>query len=293
MKTSHPLTSAIALGLALGLGPEALAAPADAAAPLKLAGLWRLNRELSENPGAKMMDALRDRGGPGGGGRGMGGPGGGGMGGGGMGGPGGGGGMGGPGGGMGPGGGGGMGGPGGGRGGRGPGGPGMFAAEPPLDGTPEVGRPEGAGRRGGAPPAEGGDAGARSPQGPPPDREARQGQGGRRGPGGFGPIPSPEFTIEQDGDNLAMRTENNLRLLHTDGQKRRKEGEAGRFDVTARFVKGTLLIESRPETGGKRKETYTLLPDGKLQIDFELEGSGPMPDLKFKLVYEATAPSQF
>ena len=102
----------------------------------------------------------------------------------------------------------------------------------------------------------------------------------------MGPIPSPQFTIEQDGDNLAFRTENNLRLLHTDGQKRKKEGDAGRFEVVARFQKGALLIESHPERGAKRKETYTLLPDGKLQIDFDIEGNGPMPGAKFKLVYD-------
>lgn len=58
-------------------------------------------------------------------------------------------------------------------------------------------------------------------------------------------------------------------------------------------MKGSLLIESRPEMGGKRKETYTLQPDGKLQIDFDFEGSGPMPGLKFKLVYDPAPTSQF
>jgi len=90
-----------------------------------------------------------------------------------------------------------------------------------------------------------------------------------------------------------MRTENNLRLLHTDGEKRKKEGEAGRLEVVAKFVKGALVIESRPEAGGKRKETYTLQADGKLRIDFDFEGSGPLPGLKFKLVYEAAPAPQF
>ena len=104
---------------------------------------------------------------------------------------------------------------------------------------------------------------------------------------------SPEFAIEQEGDNLAFRTESNLRLLHSDGQKRKKEGASGKFDVVARFLKGSLVIESRPERGGKRKETYTIQADGKLQIDFDIDASGPLPGLKFKLVYDAATPVTF
>ena len=291
MKISLPAASLLTLGLTLGFA-KASPAGTEKETPLKLGGVWKLNRELSENPGAKMMEAMRERGGPGGrGGGGMGGPGGGG----GMGGPGGGGGMGGPGGG-GMGGGGGRGGGGGmGPGGRGPGGPGgpggggMMMTEPPLDGTPDADRTQG--------PGGGGQGGSRPrPQGRatgegPGDGDDQNGRGPRGTMGG--PIPSPEFTIEQEGDNLAFRTERNLRLLHSDGQKRKKEGEGGKLDVTARFLKGSLLIESRPEMGGKRKETYTLLPDGKLQIDFDIEGAGPMAGLKFKLVYDAAPSPQF
>jgi len=251
----------LALALAAGLLATSSRAAEPPQAPLKLAGTWKLNKGLSDDPARKMMEGMRAAGGsehggrPGGGG-GMGGPGGGG--GGGMGGPGGGGGMGGPGGGggggMGGGGGregsgGGMGGPGGGRGPGRPGGGGFFGGEPPLDGAPGEERPR--------------------------------------------LSPSPEFSIDQEGDNLAFRTENNLRLLHTDGEKRKKEGEAGKLEVIAKFVKGALVIESRPEAGGKRRETYTLQADGKLQIDFDFEGSGPMPGLKFKLVYEAAPTPQF
>jgi hypothetical protein len=132
----------------------------------------------------------------------------------------------------------------------------MWGDEPPLDGTP-----------GGDRPAEG---------------EASEGQERRRPRGGMGPIPAPRFTIEQDGDSLAYRTESNLRVLRSDGQKRKKEGAGGETEVTTKVVKGALVIETKAETGGKRKETYTLRPDGKLGIEFEVEGSGPMPGLKFK-----------
>jgi hypothetical protein len=233
---------------------------------VKLAGTWILNKELSDSPAQKMMEGMRGAGGgggrPEGGGGGIGGWGGGG-------GRGGGGGMGGRGGG------GGMGGPGGGSGGRGGG---FFGGEPPLDGAPSQDRPPGD-----DPQRQGGDQGA----GGPPDRGAR----GPRGRTGL--APSPKFAIEQEGDSLALRTETNLRLLHTDGEKRKKEGEGGKVEVVARFVKGSLLIESRPEMGGKRKETYTLQPDGKLQIDFDFEGSGPRPAVKFKLVYDPAPAPQF
>jgi hypothetical protein len=109
----------------------------------------------------------------------------------------------------------------------------------------------------------------------------------------MGMAPSPEFTIDQDGDNVAFRSESNLRLLHTDGSKRKREGAAGKVEVVAKFMKGALVIDSRPEGGGRRKETYTLQPDGKLRIDFDFEGSGPMPALKFKLVYDSSPAPQF
>jgi hypothetical protein len=110
-----------------------------------------------------------------------------------------------------------------------------------------------------------------------------------------GPIPSPLFHIEQDGDNIAFRTESNLRLLHTDGEKRRRENGAGKQEVTARFVKGSLVVESKGEQGGKRKETYTLREGKRLEVDFDISGSGRMPGLKFKLVYDEApaSPGQF
>ena len=264
MKISHSAAAALALGLAFCFSKASVAA-SEAAGTVNLGGVWKLNKELSDDPGVKMMEAMRngggERGGPGGGG-GM--PGGGGSGR-----------RGGAGGGSRPG------GPGGANG----GGIGMMGSEPPLDGTPDDNRPQGSG-------AGGQGQGGRRPQGPPPGAggNATNDQNQRRPGRGMGPIPSPELTIEQENDNLAFRTENNLRLLHSDGQKRMKEGDFGKQDVIARFIKGALVIETKAERGGKRKETYTLREDKKLEIDFDIEGSSPMPGLKFKLVYDAAAP---
>ena len=250
--------------VAVGILSLAAAWGGAAEAPPKLAGKWKLSVEASDDPGRKLMEAMRGAGpgGPGGPGGGMRGPGG----------------AGGPGGGMGGGGrgqrpdGGGSGGPGG-RGGPRPGGggpAGFFGGEPPLEGAPR--REE---REDGQRPER---------EGPP-----RDANGPRRG----GPLaPSPEFTIDQEGDNLAFRTESNLRLLHSDGQKRKKEGDFGKSEVTARIVKGALVIETRAESGGKRKETYTLETPTRLRIDFELEAGG-RDTVRFKLVYDAVADSGF
>lgn len=285
----HKISASLVLGFVAALGIAAAPAADQPSTPLKLGGTWKLNKELSEDPGRKMMEAMRNAGGRGGGDQGMG-PGGGGMGGsgggGGMGGRGGGGmggrGEGGMGGGGMRGGAGGAGGPGG-PGGRPRGGPGgaFMGGEPPLDGAPQ-GPPQGGAPRadGDEPQNQGGSAEGRDPS-------------GRRPRGAMGPVPSPEFTIEQEGSSLAFRTENNLRVLRSDGQKRKKEGMAGEVEVVAKVLKGALVVESKPEMGGKRKETYTLRPDGRLQIDFDFAGSGPMPGLKFKLVYDSATAPQF
>jgi hypothetical protein len=106
----------------------------------------------------------------------------------------------------------------------------------------------------------------------------------------MGLAASPQFSIEQEGDNMAFRTTANLRLLQTDGEKRKTEGSVGKVEVTAKFLKNSLVVETKAEAGGKRKETYTILQDGKLQADFDFEGFGQMPALKFRLIYD-TAPA--
>ena len=251
MKLLSSASGILALGMAISATQASSAGP-DPSPAARIGGAWKLNRELSENPAQKMMDAMRTLGGPGGGRSGGGGMGGGGRSGGGS-----------------------MGGGGMRGGGPGPGGAGAGFAidEPPLDGTPEVDRRPG-------PDSNQGDNQSSGRRGP-------EQNGGRPRGRMAGPIPSPEFQIDQDGDNLAFRTEHNLRLLHSDGQKRKKENASGKAEVTAKFVKQSLVVETKNEQSGKRKETYTLREDNKLEIDFDISGSGRMPDLKFKLVYDA------
>ncbi|MCM2255374.1 MAG: hypothetical protein NDJ94_06845 [Vicinamibacteria bacterium] len=229
------------LGAALAQGVLA----ADAAPAIT--GPWVLDAEHSDDPAAKLREAMesmrgRDRGSEGGG---RGGPGG----------MGGGGGMGGPGG-MGGGRGGGMGGPGG-PGGRGTGSERESFDEPPLDGV----RPRASGA---------------------------EGEDGLRGP--RGPVPSPQFVIEEHEGALIFSTERGSRRLRADGQKHKRDGADGRArEVVARWHEGGLEVK----TGGLRgamKERYRLREDGRLQVDFELGGGqGPMPAVKFRLVYARPA----
>jgi hypothetical protein len=241
----------------MGTGQRAAAEDAKAAAP-KLAGRWKLNRQLSDDPARKMTESMTQGEGPGGRGsgpRGRGGPGGqSGMDGGGRGG-------------------GGQGGMGGGeRGGGGMGGPGMRS---PFDGgasSDQEERPDPPRTRGG------------SENGGPP------GGGGPRGPR-FRMAASPEFSIDQDGDNLAFRSEHNLRLLHSDGRKRKKENELGKLEVEAKVVKGALVIETKSEGGARRKEIYAIDDEGRLRI--EVETSAGRSTVKFNLVYDAANDAQF
>jgi len=279
MKPIQTASLSLALGLFAGLAAASNRASDPPQAPVKLSGTWKLNKDLSDDPAQKMRE-LRSASGSerGGGGGGMGGHGGGGMGG------------------HGGGGGGGMGGRcgggyGGGRGGGGQragggsgtsgeqhrGGSGFMGGEPPLDGGAGEDRPNGQSQ-----PGQGTDPGA---GGPPPDQEAHS----QRRPT---LAPSPQFAIEQEDNVMVFRTPANLRLVNSDGEKQKKEDAAGKVEVTAKFLKGSLVIETKAETGGKRKETYTILQDGKLQADFDFEGFGQMPALKFKLIYDAAPAPQ-
>lgn len=218
-------------------------------APPAITGPWVLDAEHSDDPAAKLREARESMRGHGRSGEAGGRSGPGGMGGGGRGGRGG---IGGPGG-MGGGRAGGRSGPGG-PGDRGTGPEGESFGQPPLDGV----RPRA--------------SGAEVEAGP------------------RGPVPSPQFVIEEHEGALIFSTERGSRRLRADGVKRKKDdaGERAR-EVVARWHEGSLEVK----TGGLRgatKERYRLREDGRLQIDFELGGGqGPMPAVKFRLVYARPA----
>lgn len=130
---------------------------------------------------------------------------------------------------------------------------GPLVAEPPLDGPPDEAGRDDAGR------------GGRSPR---------------------GPVPSPRLTIDQDGDFVSLRSDDNERAFQANGKSQRQDGPRGPIQVTARWRKGALEVESKGERGGARTERYTIDPDGRLRIDYETSGSGPMPGFKFRLVYD-------
>ena len=222
----------------------------------ELAGRWVLNKEKSDDPARKILEAMSSNrgsvGGGGFGGAGMGGRGG-------FGGARGGGGMGGRGG---------YGGGGNRGGGNRGGGPGSanaaaWASEPPLDGE--------------APPA---------PETKPAEGQQAQGdQQARRRP--RGPIPSAKLEIEQQADSVTLKSPSHRRTFLVDAQTHDQEGAL--TNVTARFKSGALEVESKGEHG-TRIEKYSV-KDGRLVIEFENQGSGQRPGFKFHLVYDREAGS--
>ena len=79
MNPTHAPSASLMLGLLIGWGAASSRASEPPPASVKLAGTWKLNRERSDDPSRKMMEAMRNgdrstgRGRPGGGGMGGGG----------------------------------------------------------------------------------------------------------------------------------------------------------------------------------------------------------------------------
>jgi hypothetical protein len=211
-----------------------LIVPAEVAQGLQ--GHWVLNRELSEDPRAKMQEAMRS----GGRGGGMGGPGGG------MGGPGGGG-MGGPGGGMG--------GPGGG--GMGPGGMG----------------PGGMGGRGGSAGGRGGSGGSGGPGGGPGGPGAMALAGTLTAHTLDIEIGGAELLITQHLRARDGSEDKQSRLVDLTGRKVKLEG--GSAESQAKWKDGKLVVESKGERG-TTKETWVLVQEPRrLEIKTHLQMQGP------------------
>ena len=234
-----------AIGLLIVGSLVGIASAREAASKPDLSGHWVLNKEKSEDPAKKMMDAMTsNRGGSGGGmggrGGGMGGRGG--FGGGGM--------------------------RGGGTGNRGgrpgeAGGPG-WTSEPPLDGET-------------SPTADAKSAEGQQAQGEQPQARRRP----------RGPVPSAKLEIEQQAEQVTLKSPTHVRAILVDAQTHDQEGAL--TNVTARFKNGALEVKSKGERGG-RVERYSV-HDGRLVIEFENEGMGPRPGYKFRLVYDREAAS--
>lgn len=60
MKPSRPNSASLFFGLLFALPPQSSPASDPPSAPVKLAGTWKLNKELSDDPGQKMMEAMRN-----------------------------------------------------------------------------------------------------------------------------------------------------------------------------------------------------------------------------------------
>jgi hypothetical protein len=139
--------------------------------------------------------------------------------------------------------------------------------EPPLDGGSARVHPEGGGR--GANSAGGGDE--------------------RPRPARSGLAPTEDLTIERDGSSLAFRSPARLRLVRVDGEKRKRDTDAGTIEVVAQWRKNGLEVSSRTEVAGRRSEKYRVRDDGRLEVEISQTGQGPIPALTFRLVYDRAA----
>jgi hypothetical protein len=97
-----------------------------------------------------------------------------------------------------------------------------------------------------------------------------------------GPVPSAKLEIEQQADQVTLKSPLHLRTILADGQTHDQVGAL--TNVTARFKSGALEVESKGERSA-RVEKYSV-KDGRLVIEFENQGMGQRPGFKFHLVYD-------
>lgn len=140
------------------------------------------------------------------------------------------------------------------------------------------GRPHSDGFPGGPPPgAEGGGF----PGGPPP---------GGRPPGGMAAAEAleivqgdGELTINETGSSEVVRT----RTINTDGRKSEQSTPGGRAEVKGKWKGTKLVVEIKPERGGKLTETYELAPSGgQLYVTTKIENERLPQAVSIRRVYD-------
>lgn len=79
-----------------------------------------------------------------------------------------------------------------------------------------------------------------------------------------------------------------IRSVPTDGKKRETENNGTSAEHKAEWKKGILVYELKTlaERSTKRTERYEVSSDGtELTVTFEIDSTGPMPDLSIHRVY--------
>jgi hypothetical protein len=96
----------------------------------------------------------------------------------------------------------------------------------------------------------------------------------------------------QDPELTILYADDRERFLYTDGREIVDEIERGIFEASAKW-KSNKRIVFRGETtnGAKLTETYELADNGRqLYVTTKIEGSGRMPSISFKRVYDPAVP---
>jgi hypothetical protein len=153
------------------------------------------------------------------------------------------------------------------------------AQNAPRGGHSDMGRHGGGGRhRQSAPDATPGDgSGDSERQGPPPS---------------FASLDV--LTITQEGDQVTLADKDgNTRVLKTDNRKVRDEkAPGGPVELRAGWDKdGILTVETRPDKGPKRTESYLVSNDGKhLYVTLVVDRNGR--EMKIRRAYDSAPPEE-
>lgn len=139
------------------------------------------------------------------------------------------------------------------------------------------GRPGGGGPGGGPPPGG-------FPGGPPPGGDGGGFPGGMEASEALEIVQGDgELTINETGSSEVVRT----RIVYTDGRKSEQSTPGGRAEIKGKWKGSKLVVEIKPERGGKLTETYELAPSGgQLYVTTKIENERLPQAVSIRRVYD-------
>lgn len=135
-----------------------------------------------------------------------------------------------------------------------------------------------------------GPGGGEFPGGPPRSDGDEGGRGARSSPRGMEAAAALE--IVQGGGELTVKEgadgeDASARTFYTDGRKSEQETPRGRAEVKAKWKGAKLVVEIKPERGGKLTETYELAPSGsQLYVTTKVEDERMPQSVTIRRVYD-------
>jgi hypothetical protein len=105
-----------------------------------------------------------------------------------------------------------------------------------------------------------------------------------------------ELTIAQQGHQVTITDKDgHSRVLTADGSKvKDPKALGGPAETQASWDKdGSLVVQTKPDKGPKRTESYIVSDDGKhLYIVLDVEGDGKRPEFKIRRAYDPAVPAE-